>query len=198
MSDGAVGALLLVGAGLGGYALYRHFSKKGGSEFHHHGGSPSARGYFTGAGSHGVDYVDPADSRRDARSGGRNLYYLKPYQILNIGPGMRPMEIDAQGAPTGRVLVLPGESSGGLEPGSYVFVGQGGSRAPDPRGCLCPENFDPLNPSLEQKRCPCDVPGAVKPPYAGYYAAGRGGARHFHHRMPHHHMSQQQQDDDES
>lgn len=195
MSDGALTAFLIIGAGVGGYALYRHLSKKEGSEFHHHGGEGHHHhtGYFTGAGTHGVDYVNPLDAQKDPR--GQKAYLVRPYQILNIGPGARPMEVDAHGEPTGRMLVLPGESSTGLSPGSYVIVGQGGVKAPDPRGCLCPENFDPLNPSLVQTRCPCSVPGAVKPPYAGYYAAGRGGARHMRHRMP---AQQQQQDDDQS
>lgn len=127
-------ALLLIGAGVGGYALYRylkaHEHEHGGHEHLHpahaahaahaaHGVDPYGLGFtgfgdadpyglsFTGATS-SVDYLDPADARRDARPD--RMYYAMPYQILNIGPGVRPMEIDAVGQPTGRKLVLPGEA----------------------------------------------------------------------------------------
>jgi len=65
---------------------------------------------------------------------------------------------------------------------------------PDPRNCLCPMDLDPLNAALPSYHCPCNVPGAVRPPFAGYMAVGRGGGGggHFHHQQQ---QQQQQQDD---
>jgi hypothetical protein len=72
------------------------------------------------------------------------------------------------------------------------FTGAGTAKAVDPRNCLCPMDLDPLNATLPSYTCPCNVPGAVRPPYAGYTAVGRGGGggRGFHQQM-------QQQDQDQ-
>jgi hypothetical protein len=104
MASGALVALITAGVGLGAYALYR--SNKGSA-----GGKIKTTGYLTGAGAY-VDYKNPSDSTSDKRKEspfGQHL--VKPYAILNPGGGIRPMEIDALGTPTGRELVLPGEPS---------------------------------------------------------------------------------------
>jgi len=80
--------------------------------------------------------------------------------------------------------------------GENYYTGQGKQTPPDPRGCLCPMSLDPLDPRLPDSngmvKCPCNTPGAVRPPYAGYMAVGRGGGGgHFH---PHFQQQQQQQD----
>jgi hypothetical protein len=101
--------LLLGALGLGAlYAGYRYFTDK--SSSHHRVGV-----------TRGLDYSNPADARSDKRP--EKMYLLAPYQIFNPGGGLRPFEIDAQGAPTGRVLVLPGEAS---VPGAVVVSGQTG------------------------------------------------------------------------
>jgi hypothetical protein len=84
-----------------------------------------------------------------------------------------------------------GVQSGPAIVGHYGYVGDGRTPPPppDPRNCLCPMSLDPLDPTLPVYKCPCNVPGAVHPPYAGYMAVGRGGGGgHFH---PHHHYQQQ-------
>lgn len=64
---------------------------------------------------------------------------------------------------------------------------------PDPRNCLCPMDLDPLSAALPTYKCPCNVPGAIRPPYAGFMAVGRGGGGHFHQQQ----QQQQQQQQDE-
>jgi hypothetical protein len=122
-------ALLLIGAGVGGYALYRYL--KAHEDEHgaahkiahgaaHGGGHAAARGYYAGA-ARGVDYLNPADARSD--NSPTAMYFTKPYQILNIGEGARPMEVDASGQPTNRKLVLPGEaaSPGAIRVGADAY-----------------------------------------------------------------------------
>jgi len=76
------------------------------------------------------------------------------------------------------------------------YAGDGRAPAPpDPRNCLCPMSLDPLDPSLPVYKCPCNVPGAIRPPYAGYMAVGRGGGG-GHHR-PHRQQQQQDQQQDQ-
>jgi hypothetical protein len=78
------------------------------------------------------------------------------------------------------------------------YVGDGHAPAPpDPRNCLCPMSLDPLDPGLPVYKCPCNVPGAIRPPYAGYMAVGRGGGRgggghHWQHRQQQQQQDQQQ------
>lgn len=99
--------LLLGGLGLVGlYVGYRYVT-----------GRPVLGMHRVGAGR-GLDYANPSDARSDHRP--NRMWFLQPYQIFNPGGGMRPFEIDAQGAPTGRVLVLPGESP---TPGAVVVSG---------------------------------------------------------------------------
>ncbi len=187
--SGPLAALLVIGVGLGGYAWYRHVEKSkepSGPPVRRGRGGFQAKGYFAGASIYGVDYVSDGDARSDHRPEAR-MFLVKPYQIFNPGGGMRPFEIDAVGQETGRKLVLPGEQPPrGASAGSFVFVGQGSVKPPDPRNCLCPQDvtyFDPLNPKLPEYKCSCNAPGAVKPPYAGFYATGRAGRQHHHHRM---------------
>jgi len=101
-----LGAVLVTAAV---YAGYRYLEKD------------KRRGIRVG-GPHGLDYVNDADSRSDKRASA-SMYLMKPYQIFNPGGGMRPFEIDAQGAPTGRALILPGEPA---TPGGVVVSGQSG------------------------------------------------------------------------
>ncbi len=93
-------AALAVGVGLGAYALYRASESDG---------KVKTKITTTGAGTW-VDYKNPADATSDKRP--EAAYLVKPYQILNAGGGTRPMEVDAQGQPTGRMLQLPGEPAG--------------------------------------------------------------------------------------
>jgi len=84
--------------------------------------------------------------------------------------------------------------------GNYYYAGQAKPpQPPDPRNCLCPQSLDPLDPTLPVYKCPCNVPGAIRPPYAGYMAVGRGGGggggRHYH---PQQQQQQQEQQDDGS
>jgi hypothetical protein len=155
MSNSGITTLLLVGGALGSYALYRHLK----------GSSHAVHGEFLGLGPGGsVDYLNPADAMRDKRPNG--MYFMKPYSIFNMGGGMRPVEIDAQGQETGRHLVLPGEQSTGLAPMSYILVGV---EASDFAGC------DPYQVSGDD---------------AGWIAVGRGGGGGGGRRPP----PQQQQD----
>lgn len=84
----------------------------------------------------------------------------------------------------------------GAQAAKGYFTGAGAGKSFDPRNCLCPMDLDPLNATLPTYACPCNVPGAVRPPYAGYIAVGRGGGggggRGFHQQM-----QQQQQDQDQ-
>ena len=80
--------------------------------------------------------------------------------------------------------------------GHYYYAGQ--AKPPDPRDCLCPMTLDPLDPRLPDAqgmvKCPCNTPGAVRPPHAGYMAVGRGGGGGgYHHHHPHWQDQQQQQ-----
>lgn len=87
-----------------------------------------------------------------------------------------------------------GVQSGPAIVGADYYVGQGKKQPPDPRDCLCPMTLDPLDPRLPDAqgmvKCPCNTPGAVRPPYAGYMAVGRGG---YHHHHPHWQQQQDQQ-----
>lgn len=78
------------------------------------------------------------------------------------------------------------------------YVGDATTRAPDPRNCLCPMTLDPLDARLPTYTCPCNVPGAIKPPYAGYMAVGRGGGGGGHYHPQQQQQQQQQQQDDGS
>lgn len=100
--------------------------------------------------------------------------------------------------------VQSGPAIVGADYAGHYYAGEGVARhapqpPPDPRNCLCPMSLDPLDPTLPTYTCPCNVPGAIRPPYAGYMAVGRGGG-HFH---PHPHQQhqwqqqQQQQPDDD-
>jgi len=89
--------------------------------------------------------------------------------------------------------------------GSHFGYYAGDGRAPppppppDPRNCLCPMSLDPLDPQLPVYKCPCNVPGAIRPPYAGYMATervGRGGGRGGFRRRQQ--QQQQQRQDDGS
>lgn len=120
----------------------------------------------------GVDYLNPADSNSDYRPAAR--YFQPPYMILNIGDGVRPYEVDARGEPTGRDLVLPGESPSLTNlRASYVLVGQAG-QLPDPYNCMCPGFLDPntgLMSTLPTFACSCNEPGATK---VGWHMVGAG------------------------
>jgi hypothetical protein len=75
---------------------------------------------------------------------------------------------------------------------SDYYVGDTATHAPDPRNCLCPMTLDPLDARLPTYTCPCNVPGAIRPPYAGYMAVGRGGGGG--HYRPQQQQQQQQQE----
>lgn len=102
-----LGAVLVTAAV---YAGYRYLEKD------------KRRGVRVGVSPYGVDYANDADARSDKRPSAR-LFLIKPYQIFNPGGATRPFEIDAQGAPTGRPLILPGEQA---VPGGVVVSGQSG------------------------------------------------------------------------
>src|SRR5271166_1042188 len=104
-----LGAVLVTAAV---YAGYRYLEKD----------KASSRRAIRVGGPYGLDYVNGADARSDKRAPA-SMYLLKPYQIFNPGGGMRPFEIDAQGAPTGRTLILPGEPAA---LGGVVVSGQSG------------------------------------------------------------------------
>lgn len=105
--------------------------------------------------------------------------------------------------------VQAGPAIVGTDYAGHYYAGEGATRhappPPDPHNCLCPMSLDPLDPSLPTYTCPCNVPGAIRPPYAGYLSAERlgwgmavgrgGGGGHFH---PHHqHQWQQHQQQQE-
>ena len=103
-----LGAVLVTAAV---YAGYRYLEKD------------KKRGVRVGIGARGfVDYANDADARSDKRPYGL-MYLVKPYQIFNPGGGIRPFEIDAQGQPTNRPLILPGEPP---QAGGVVVSGQSG------------------------------------------------------------------------
>lgn len=81
--------------------------------------------------------------------------------------------------------------------GMNYYVGDGHAPTPpDPRNCLCPMSLDPLDPTLPIYKCPCNVPGAIRPPYAGYMAVGRGGGGGHYRRPPQQEQEQQAQQQD--
>ena len=67
-----------------------------------------------------VDYQNPADRVTDMRP--ERIYYELPYQIVCPEDGSLPFEVDATGQPTGRQVVMPGESPTVGTPGEYVLV----------------------------------------------------------------------------
>lgn len=111
MTATALYTLLAAGAVLGGYALFRR------SE-----GPHAAQGDFTTGWDHTtVDYQNPADAVTDQRY--ERNFFNRPYEIFCPGGEIRPYEIDAHGQPTGRQIVMPGESPTVGDPAEYVMVG---------------------------------------------------------------------------
>jgi hypothetical protein len=115
-------ALLAVGTGLGTYALYRRNQKQA---------AAATRGFFgrVGLEHQAVDYQNPADCVTDNRPERDEL--VRPYQIYCPGGETRPYEIDAHGQPTGRQLVMPGESPTVGSPADYVLVAGPSDCGPD-------------------------------------------------------------------
>jgi hypothetical protein len=111
MTATALYTLIAAGAVLGGYALFRRGE-----------GPHAARGDFATGWDHTtVDYQNPADAVTDQRY--ERNFFNRPYEIFCPGGEIRPYEIDSHGQPTGRQLVMPGESPTVGDPAEYVMVG---------------------------------------------------------------------------
>jgi hypothetical protein len=148
-----LGAVLVTAAV---YAGYRYLEKD------------KKRGIRVG-GAHGLDYVNDADARSDKRASA-SMYLMKPYQIFNPGGGMRPFEIDAQGAPTGRALILPGEPA---TAGGVVVSGQSGPAIVGGQS----------GPMITGGQSGPSIVGAWD--YAGYGHGHGGHGGHYGHHHPH-------------
>ena len=107
MTSTGLYTLIAAAAVVGGYALYRREKRSGST---HVGWSHTV-----------VDYQNPSDSVTDQRY--ERNFFVQPYQIFCPGGEIRPFEVDAHGQPTGRQLVMPGESPTVGNPADYIMVG---------------------------------------------------------------------------
>ncbi len=118
MTATALYTLIAAGAVLGGYALYR---RSEGAHAARGNFPPGGDGHLVGWEHTTVDYQNPADAVTDQRY--ERNFFNRPYQIFCPGGEIRPYEVDAHGQPTGRQLVMPGESPTVGDPAEYVMVG---------------------------------------------------------------------------
>jgi hypothetical protein len=113
MTSKGLYTIIAAAAVVGGYALYRREKDKERVA----GPGPEHVGWEHSY----VDYQNPADCETDQRY--ERNFFVRPYQIFNPGGEIRPFEIDAHGQPTGRQVVMPGESPTVGNPADYIMVG---------------------------------------------------------------------------
>ncbi len=186
--------LVVAGVGVGGYALYRWWEedKKKGDHWRRkeaqHLRDAQVSGYFTGQA-----VPRPA---RTVLPDPHNC--LCPQSLDPLDPTLPTYTCPCNVPGAIRPPYATGWGYGGYGYDGYggYFAGQARPTTPpvDPRNCLCPQSLDPLDPTLPTYKCPCNVPGAIRPPYAGYMAVGRGGGGGGGHFHPHQQQQQQQQD----
>src|SRR5271156_2278058 len=134
MSDGTI-AILMIGLGAGGYALWKHLDNKAKED------KAKGRGGKTRTGEAPTRGARPSDPHN----------CLCPMSLDPLDPTLPTYTCSCSGQ--GAVRPPYATGYGGYHAGS----------PPDPRNCLCPMSADPLNPTLPTYSCPCNVPGAVRP-----------------------------------